>query len=59
MMVTASKPVFYSATETDRELVGVVGHDIVLSEFTQLVADFESGKSYAFLIDKVTLFLFA
>lgn len=32
--------------------LGVVGHDVRMSDFTALIQSFESGDSYAFLIDR-------
>lgn len=43
-MVTGARPVF-DTSETSPLLLGVVGHDVVLSEFTELVDAFESGDS--------------
>ena len=50
MMVTTAAPTFDN-DEAYPQLLGVVGHDILLSDFTALVGSFDSGKSYAFLVD--------
>lgn len=51
-MFSASKPVYDDSDEEAPRLLGVVGHDILLPDFTQLVGSFGRGKSYAFLVDK-------
>jgi hypothetical protein len=51
MMVTAALPTYDSSQEFP-ELLGVVGHDILLSDFTALVSTFSSDRSYAFLVDR-------
>jgi hypothetical protein len=51
MMVTAALPT-YDTSQEYPELLGVVGHDILLSDFTALVSTFNSDRSYAFLVDR-------
>jgi voltage-dependent calcium channel alpha-2/delta-3 len=51
MMVTAALPT-YDTSQEFPELLGVVGHDILLSDFTALVSTFNSDRSYAFLVDR-------
>jgi voltage-dependent calcium channel alpha-2/delta-3 len=51
MMVTAALPAYETLNEFP-SLIGVVGHDILLSDFTELVSTFASGRSYAFLVDR-------
>lgn len=54
MMVTAALPTYDSSSQQGEfpSLIGVVGHDILLSDFTVLVSTFASGRSYAFLVDR-------
>jgi hypothetical protein len=54
-MITAARPVFGLGAGDDERfplLLGVVGHDVRLADFTALVQSFESGDSYAFLVDR-------